>query len=161
MKASLFGDLREITWQGTLFAGTAEAEIVGGNLSVIYSQLGSPTQLNTRGKILFIEDVDEMLYHTDRMLMALKRAGLFSQIKGVIAGGFTQMKDNTKAYGFSTENPWGADVTEMMKEFFEPLEIPVVMHFPAGHLSDNRAFFMGKMARLEARKENSKLVFPV
>lgn len=160
LKAALFGDLREIIWQGTLFAGEAEAEIVGGNLSVIYSQLGSVTQLDTQGKILFIEDVDEMLYHTDRMLMAMKRAGLFNQIKGVIVGGFTQMKDNTKDFGFSTENPWGASVSEMMMEFFEPLNIPVVMDFPAGHLSDNRAFFMGKKARLEAQKEISKLVFP-
>lgn len=160
LKAALFGDLREMTWQGTLFAGTAEAEIVGGNLSVIYSQLGSSTQLDTRGKILFIEDVDEMLYHTDRMLMALKRAGLFNQIKGVIVGGFTQMKDNTQEFGFSTDNPWGAGVSDMMKEFFEPIKIPVVVDFPAGHLSDNRAFFMGKMARLEAHQEISKLVFP-
>jgi len=160
LKAAFFGTLSGVEWTGGLFEGEACAEVVGGNLSVIYSQLGSPTQLDAKGKILFIEDVDEMLYHTDRMLMGLKRAGVFEGMVGVIAGGFTQMKDNTTAYGFSLENPWGADVRDMLIEFFRPLGIPVAMDFPAGHLSDNRAFYMGKRAVFMSGKEICSLVFP-
>jgi muramoyltetrapeptide carboxypeptidase len=161
LKAALFGELNEMTWEGGLFAGQAEGEIVGGNLSVIYSQLGSATQLKAKGKILFLEDVDEMLYHTDRMLMGLKRAGVLDGIVGLIAGGFTQMKDNTLAFGFSLENPWGADVEDMFREFFGPMGVPVASQFPAGHLADNRAFYMGKKASLKVDNKNCRLVFPV
>jgi len=157
---ALFGNLTRFEWSGkALRTGSASGELVGGNLSVIYSQLGSSTQLQTQGKILFLEDVDEMLYHVDRMLMALKRAGMFEGITGLVLGGFTQMKDNTEAYGFSTNNPWGKSVEEMILEHVGNDGIPIATEMPAGHLNDNRAFYMGSMTELEVKTETTTLTW--
>lgn len=156
---ALFGTLQEFSWKASaLTVGKATGELVGGNLSVIYSQLGSKTQLETKGKILFLEDVDEMLYHVDRMLMALKRAGMFEDLAGLVLGGFTQMKDNTKAFGFSIDNPWGKEVHDMVREHFKH-QIPIATEMPAGHLNDNRAFYMGMRAELVVEKETTTLTW--
>jgi muramoyltetrapeptide carboxypeptidase len=159
LRRCLVGEKVPIVWQSTGLAGSAEGEVVGGNLSVIYSQLGSCTQLDTRGKILFLEDVDEMLYHIDRMMVGLKRGGLFREVKGVIFGGFTQIKDNTKAFGFSTDNPWGVGIEEMALAHLVGLNRPVSFGFPAGHLADNRAFYEGLPASLVVEEGHSRLVF--
>jgi muramoyltetrapeptide carboxypeptidase len=159
LRRCLVGEKVPIVWEGSGQKGNAEGPVVGGNLSVIYSQLGSATQLDTRGKILFLEDVDEMLYHIDRMLVGLKRAGLFEGCTGVVFGGFTQMKDNTASYGFSVENPWGFSVEEMAMEYLGGLHIPIGFGFPAGHLNDNRAFYQGCLAQLEVRESSSTLFF--
>lgn len=159
LRRCLVGEKVPIVWQSTGLAGSAEGEVVGGNLSVIYSQLGSCTQLDTRGKILFLEDVDEMLYHIDRMMVGLKRGGLFREVKGVIFGGFTQIKDNTKAFGFSTDNPWGVGIAEMALAHLVGLNVPVSFGFPAGHLADNRAFYEGLPASLVVEEGHSRLVF--
>lgn len=160
LKQALFGQLTTFQWKGdALKTGIAEGEIVGGNLSVIYSQLGSATQLQTQEKILFLEDVDEMLYHVDRMLIALKRAGMFDGITGLVLGGFTQMKDNTEAFGFSVNNPWGKSVEEMITEHCGQRGIPIAMGMPAGHMNDNRAFYMGVPAVMEVGAENTTITW--
>lgn len=160
LRCALFGESFSFNWnEKQIQIGKAEGEIVGGNLSVIYSQLGSPTQLDTDGKILFLEDVDEMLYHIDRMLTALKRAGLLTSIRGLLLGGFTQMKDNTKEFGFATDNPWGQTVQSMILELGLSASIPIAFGFPAGHLNDNRAFYMGKNAELFVSENSAQLTW--
>jgi muramoyltetrapeptide carboxypeptidase len=160
LRRALFGESFLFEWnEKQIQTGNTEGKIVGGNLSVIYSQLGSATQLNTEGKILFLEDVDEMLYHVDRMLTALKRAGMFKNIHGLILGGFTQMRDNTEEFGFSSNNPWGKSLVEMIIDIGLDCNIPVTMGFPAGHLNDNRAFYMGRSAQLIVNENSAQLTW--
>lgn len=129
--------------------GSATGELIGGNLSILYSLMGSTSQLDGAGKILFIEDLDEYLYHLDRMCMGLKRSGLFAQLSGVIVGTFSQMHDN--------EIPWGKTAYEILAEHLSPLNIPIAYHFPAGHIADNRALPFGKKARLTVTKSGTQL----
>lgn len=121
--------------------GIASGEVVGGNLSILYSLLGTRTLLNTSSRILFLEDLDEYLYHVDRMMMGLKRAGKLQNISGLIVGGMTDMKDNPIPYGKNAE--------EIILEHVSDLNIPVCFGFPAGHINDNRAIKLGSKARLE------------
>ena len=150
LRMSFFGELHE-------FASTEKDEVpqvlgclIGGNLSVLYSVLGSDSWRKLSDVILFIEDVDEMLYHLDRMLWGLHRSGALSNVKAIVCGGLTQMKDNTKAFGFPTDNPWGADERAIIRNVAERLKVPVAFGFPAGHLSDNRAFYLGQNAALQS-----------
>ena len=112
--------------------------------------MGSASQLDGDSKILFIEDLDEYLYHLDRMCMGLKRSGLFAQLSGVIVGTFSQMHDN--------EIPWGKSAYEILADHLSPLNIPIAYHFPAGHIADNRALPFGKMAHLHVDAAGTKLV---
>ncbi len=147
------------SWESTEWIGKSRnwkeitAPIVGGNLSVVYSQLGSPTQLKGKGKIVFLEDVDEMRYHLDRMLQGLKRAGVLDGAQGILVGGLTQIKDNTLAFGFSTENPWGRDEEQIFLEWAEDLGLPIAFGFPAGHWEQNEALYLGREVRITARTE--------
>ena len=158
LRQALFGELKNISWETkNAYNGCVEGEIVGGNLSVIYSQLGSSTQLQSKDKIIFLEDVDEMLYHLDRMIMGLLRAGVFQGAKGIVFGGFTQLKDNTTEFGFSTDNPWGKSWEEVVMHRLQHLKIPMIFDFPAGHMEDNRAFYMGRKSSLSWGKDNAQL----
>ena len=123
--------------------GEAEAEIVGGNISVLYSMLGSSTFPDTKGKILFLEDLDEYLYHIDRMMFAFERAGILDGIKGLIVGGLTKMHDNNIPFGKTAE--------EIILERVADKGIPVCFNFPAGHIDDNRAIILGRKIRLSIR----------
>ena len=123
--------------------GEAEAEIVGGNISVLYSMLGSSTFPDTKGKILFLEDLDEYLYHIDRMMFAFERAGILDGIKGLIVGGLTKMHDNNIPFGKTAE--------EIILERVADKGIPVCFNFPAGHINDNRAIILGRKIRLSIR----------
>ena len=118
--------------------GEFEGEVVGGNLSVLYSILGSDSDVNTDGKILFLEDLDEYLYHIDRMIMNLKRNGKLSNLKGLIVGGMSDMNDNTI--------PFGKSAVEIIREAVKEYDYPVCFNFPAGHIEDNRALILGKKA---------------
>ncbi len=120
--------------------GQAEGILVGGNLSVLYSLLGSKEQLDTAGKILFLEDLDEYLYHMDRMMLALDRAGMLENLAGFIIGGMTDMNDN--------EVPFGATAREIIAERVAKYHYPVAFGFPAGHIDDNRPWTHGKKRRL-------------
>ncbi len=114
---------------------TGKMQIVGGNLSVLYSMLGSDLFPETDGKILFIEDLDEYLYHIDRMMMALKRAGKLANLKALLIGAFTDMHDNTI--------PFGMTAKEIIYEKVKDYGYPVIWDFPAGHVDDNRAIVFG------------------
>ncbi len=129
--------------------GVMEGEIVGGNLSVLMGMNGSDIFPETDGKILFIEEVDEYIYHIDRMMHCLKRAGKLSHLKGLIVGGLTQIKDNT--------HPFGQSVEEVIAEAVSEYDYPVCFGFPAGHFDDNRAVFFGINSRLMVTDE--KVVF--
>lgn len=121
--------------------GEAEGELVGGNISVLYSLLGSSSFPNTDGKILFLEDLDEYLYHIDRMMMAFKRAGKLDNIKGLIVGALTKMHDNTI--------PFGKDAEHIIFEYVKNKGIPVCFNFPAGHIDDNRSLIFGRKTKLK------------
>jgi len=131
--------------------GTAKGELVGGNLSILFSLLGSPSAVNCEDKILFIEDLDEYLYHIDRMMMNLKRNGCLESLKGIIVGGMTKMHDN--------EIPWGKNAQEIIDEVTKKYNIPIIYNFPAGHMADNRALIFGKQVTIEANDLESKVIF--
>jgi len=146
LKDLLFG--KKIKYQSPLHnlnrAGKAEAEIIGGNLSLIYALSGSIDDISTKNKILFIEDLDEYLYHIDRMMMQLKRSGKLKHLKGLIVGGMSDMKDNAVPFGKTAEEI----IIDAVKEY----KYPVCFNFPAGHISDNRAIYFGKKAKLTVGK---------
>ena len=131
--------------------GKAQGELVGGNLSIIYSLLGSASAVDCTDKILFLEDLDEYLYHVDRMMMNLKRNGCLGSLKGIIVGGMTKMNDN--------EIPWGMNALEIIEDSVKGLNIPIIYNFPAGHIKDNRALIFGKQISMEVTKEESKVIF--
>jgi muramoyltetrapeptide carboxypeptidase len=130
-------------------AAEVSAPLVGGNLSLLYALNGSKSDLDLEGKILFIEDLDEYLYHVDRMMVCLKRAGKFDKLAGMIVGGMTEMKDNTVPFGKTAEEI----IADTVKEF----SFPVCYHFPAGHIVKNMALPMGQQARLIVNAQGGKL----
>ncbi len=131
--------------------GKAQGELVGGNLSILYSLLGSESAIDCNGKILFLEDLDEYLYHVDRMMVNLKRNGCLNGLKGIIVGGMTEMKDN--------EIPWGRNALEIIEDTVKGLNIPIIYNFPAGHIRDNRTLILGRKVTMEVTEKESKVVF--
>lgn len=131
--------------------GSAKGELVGGNLSILYSLFGSPSAIDCHDKILFLEDLDEYLYHIDRMMMNLKRNGCLESIKGIIVGSMTKMRDN--------DIPWGKNALEIIEDITKTYQIPVVYNFPAGHIQDNRALLFGKQVILNVAPDTTSLAF--
>ncbi|RDI08521.1 LD-carboxypeptidase [Flavobacterium sp. AG291] len=131
--------------------GKAHGELIGGNLSVLYSIMGSASEADYKGKIIFIEDLDEYLYHIDRMMMNLKRNGYFKDVKGIIIGGMTKMRDN--------DIPWGHDALEIIQDITKEYNIPICFNFPAGHIKDNRALVFGKQITLDVSASGTKITF--
>ena len=129
--------------------GVAEGEIIGGNLSILYSLLGSKSDINTSGKILFIEDLDEYLYHIDRMIMSLKRNEKLNQLKGMIVGGMNDMNDN--------KIPFGKTAEQIIFDYTKDYTFPICFNFPAGHLQDNRTIILGAKSKLEITER--KVIF--
>ncbi len=138
LKNALFGKANtyEVLGHSSNKKGAGIGELVGGNLSVLYSLLGSKSAITTDGKILFIEDLDEYLYHIDRMMLNLKRNGYLNNLKGLIIGGMTKMHDNTI--------PFGKNAKEIILDAVSDYSYPVCFDFPAGHMRDNRCLVMGK-----------------
>jgi muramoyltetrapeptide carboxypeptidase len=137
LKKALFGqDLTyNIDSNPRNIEGVAKGILIGGNLSILISLLGSENDLDFTDKILFIEDVGEYLYAIDRMLYTLLRAGKLAKLKGLILGGFTNLKDNPIPFSFNVE--------DMVLDIIKIYDYPVVFDFPAGHLEDNRALILG------------------
>ena len=131
--------------------GVGKGALVGGNLSIIYSLLGSKSSIDTKGKILFLEDLDEYLYHIDRMFYNLKRNGYFEHLNGLIIGGMTDMHDNSI--------PFGYDAQQIILEICKEYDFPICFDFPAGHLTENRALIFGKNVTLDVSKNNVTLNF--
>ena len=153
LRKSLFGESLnyEIPFDAANRLGNAKGEIVGGNLSILYSLMGSNAQIDCKGKILFIEDLDEYLYHIDRMMMSLKRCGCFDGLNGLIVGTMTKMKDN--------DIPWGKNANQIIEDVTKGYSFPILYNFPAGHFRDNRALIFGKQVSLELNATTSKLTF--
>ncbi len=127
--------------------GKATGELVGGNLSILYSLFGSPSAIDCTDKILFIEDLDEYLYHIDRMMINLKRNGCLESIKGIVVGSMTKMKDN--------DIPWGKNAIEIIEDVTKTYHIPVLYNFPAGHIQDNRALILGDIVTINVNEKCS------
>jgi muramoyltetrapeptide carboxypeptidase len=121
--------------------GTARAPVIGGNLSLLYALCGSESDIDTKGKILFIEDLDEYLYHIDRMMMNLLRSGKLEGLSGLLVGGFSDMKDNTIPYGKPAE--------EIISDSVKRFDFPVCFNFPAGHIDRNLPLILGVKAKVE------------
>ena len=130
--------------------GIVEGQLVGGNLAILTSMLGSKSQLDTNGKILFIEEIGEYKYSIDRMLQSLKRAGYFTNVNGVIIGNISSIKKNS--------TKWGSSIEQLILNVV-PKNIPVLFDFPAGHKADNRALIFGRKVKLSVGSKQSSVVF--
>ena len=149
LKNILFGNYDAIKFASDFNlnrTGHAKGQLIGGNLSVLSSVLGSKSTIKTEGKILFLEDLDEYLYHIDRMVHNIKRNGFFKNLAGLVIGGLTDMHDNTSPFGQSAEEI----IANAVKEF----NFPVCFNFPAGHSKDNRALIFGAETELIVTKDN-------
>lgn len=121
--------------------GNCVGELVGGNLSLLYSLNATPFNLDTDGKILFVEDLSEYLYHLDRMMMNLKLSGRLSNLAGLQVGGFTEMKDNG--------SPFGKSAKEIIWDAVKDYGYPVAFNFPAGHIDENMPLIFGAAYQLD------------
>lgn len=128
--------------------GKFSAPVVGGNLSILYSLMGSPSELDTDGKVLFIEDLDEYLYHIDRMMTNLDRSGKLRNLAGLIVGYLSDMHDNTIPYGKNAE--------EIVAEHCQKCDFPLIFNFPAGHEALNKAIRMG--CRMSCQIQNQQII---
>ncbi len=132
-------------------SGNAQGMLVGGNLSVLYSLRGTDFDLDTEGRILFIEDLDEYLYHIDRMMMNFKIGGLLKNLRGLVVGYFTNMKDN--------KIPFGKEAYEIIYDAIKDYSYPVVFNFPAGHDNPNMPLVLGRNITLEVNENSGKIIF--
>ena len=130
--------------------GTAKGSLIGGNMTIIYSLIGTELSYTFKNKILFIEDIGEHIYKVDRMLHAFKLAGIFNQISGLILGGFTEMED--------TDVPFGKTIEELISEQVVNLGIPVAFNVPIGHIPDNQAVVVGRTVTLTVTQTKSTLL---
>ena len=153
LKKALFGENLKYTLEGSKYnkTGNVIAPVVGGNLTILQTMLGSSTSINTSGKILFFEEIGEYKYHIDRMLQSLKRAGYFDNCKGVIVGDMTKLRRNT--------TPWGKSIEQLVLDVLSEYSFPIAFNMPAGHETDNRAMIFGRTVQLSVSKQQSTLVF--
>jgi muramoyltetrapeptide carboxypeptidase len=124
--------------------GEAIGELVGGNLALLAHLVGSDSDIKTRGRILFIEDIGEYLYNIDRMMYQLKRSGKLSKLAGLIVGGFTDLKD--------TENPFGQTAYEIIRDIVKDYDYPVCFDFPVSHTDRNYELKIGVGYKLKVTK---------
>ncbi len=135
----------------TLRPGKAQGRLIGGNLSVLHAMMGTPYEIQTAGKILFIEDVGEAPYRVDRMLNTLRLAGKFDHVAGIILGQFTAREEEAK---------WDDDATvdDVLADYFGKLNVPVVIRFPSGHVRYNTTLPVGAMAELDAEAQTLRIL---
>lgn len=150
-KAALFGKPTNYELKGSSFnrEGSATGPLVGGNLTMLHTMLGSETSIDPSGKILFIEEIGEYKYHIDRMLQSLKRAGYFENLKGLVVGDMSKMRKNTTL--------WGTSVEQLVLDALSEYDFPIAFNMPAGHEPDNRALILGKRIELNVSKGKSTL----
>lgn len=146
-KKALFGEQLSYSIPSSNYnrLGEVSGQLIGGNLAIVTSMLGSKSQLDTKDKILFLEEIGEYKYSIDRMLQSLKRANYFSTIKAVIIGDISLIKNNT--------TKWGSSVEQLILDAL-PKDIPILFDFPAGHEPDNRAMIFGRKIKMTVNKGN-------
>ncbi len=153
LRKALFGE--EVTYEiepaAENISGTGSGTLIGGNLMLLVMMAGSVSDMNYDGKILFLEDVGEYLYSIDRMMWNLKRSGKLAKLKGLIVGGFTEMKDN--------DTPYGQSANEIILEHVKEYNYPVCFNFPAGHIDDNQTLILGKTVNLEVESDRVHLTY--
>jgi muramoyltetrapeptide carboxypeptidase len=115
--------------------GEAKGLLVGGNLAILESLIGTSLDITIKGKILFLEEVSEYAYKFDRMLWSLEKSGKFEGLAGLVVGGLTDMKSSNETFGCSIE--------ELVQEVVKGYDFPVMFNYPAGHQLDNRALVLG------------------
>lgn len=142
LKRVLMEDLKPVVAEGHYLnsKGVAKGILFGGNLSILYSLLGTPLNFKANGKILFIEDLAEQYYHLDRMLNSFKLSGVFSKINGLIVGQFSNMKDSMPSYGMNSR--------EIISSIVSRYNIPVAYNFPVGHTENNLPLVVGANVEL-------------
>lgn len=147
----LFGRFPDLDLESTANnrTGSGQGVITGGNLSMLYSMCGSPYQVDTTGKILVLEDLDEYLYHIDRMMQNLKNNGLLRDLAGLLVGGFTKIHDNS--------TPFGKSAKEIILEQVERYDYPVAFDWPIGHIFENHPHIFGHTARFEVTPQGVSL----
>jgi muramoyltetrapeptide carboxypeptidase len=132
--------------------GIAEGELMGGNLCLLTHLIGSPTDMDTQGKILFMEDVNEYTYNIDRMMIQLKRAGKLDHLAGLVVGQFSDMRDNSYP-------AFGKNAYEIIAEHTQTYAYPVCFDFPVGHVADNRTMVIGAQGHLNVNDQKVTLRF--
>jgi muramoyltetrapeptide carboxypeptidase len=154
LRQMLFGDMPayEVPAHPLNRSGHATAQVVGGNLCLLAHMVGSATEIETDGKILFIEDINEYLYNLDRMMIQLKRSGKLDKLAGLVVGQFTDMKDNNSP-------TFGKDSYQIIEEHVAEFGYPVCYDFPVGHVGDNRAMGVGMDAFLSVADDAVQLRF--
>jgi muramoyltetrapeptide carboxypeptidase len=126
--------------------GTAEGVLIGGNLKTIETLAASPSDIQTAGKILFVEDTGEYMYSIDRMFWCLKRSGKLSHLKGLIIGGFKVKSDpDTEDFGKTLE--------QIVLEKIKAYKYPVCFDFPVGHQKNNFALKCGVKHKLIVKQD--------
>ncbi|MBC7745775.1 MAG: LD-carboxypeptidase [Flavobacterium sp.] len=153
LKKVLFNEALDYQYKSSIDnkPGEAKGVLIGGNLSLLISMMGSVSEMNYNDKILFLEEVGEYLYSIDRMMWILKRSGKLANLKGLIIGGFTEIKDN--------DIPFGKTAVEIINEHVSDYSYPVCYNFPAGHIEDNHALILGKTVNLKAGKREVHLTY--
>jgi len=153
LRKALFNEEFNYSYQSQVKnrSGTAEGILIGGNLSLLVIMAGSVSEQDYSGKILFLEDVGEYLYSIDRMMWNLKRSGKLNNLKGLIIGGFTELKDN--------DIPFGQTAEQIIMEHVKEFSFPVCFNFPAGHIQDNRALIFGRMSNLRVEEQQVNLSY--
>ncbi|WJJ98326.1 S66 peptidase family protein [Algibacter luteus] len=152
-KDAIFGKPLSYTIEGSTYnkTGKTTGQLVGGNLTLLHTMLGSDTSIDVSGKILFIEEIGEYKYHIDRMLQSLKRAGYFDSCKGVIVGDISKLRTNTTL--------WGTSIEQLILDALLEYSFPIAFNMPAGHENDNRALIMGRTIQLNVAKNKTTIVF--
>lgn len=130
--------------------GSTEGVLIGGNLSLVYAMQRTKIEVNPSNKILFLEDLDEYLYHIDRIILNLKQSGILKKVRGIIVGHMNDMHDNAVPFGKTAE--------EIIHEHTQELQIPVAFNFPSGHLEPNMALLFGKMHKLDVDQNGTRLI---
>ena len=153
LRKALFGEIRSYRTAPHAFShtGSARGRLVGGNLSLVVSCLGTPWQNPlTEDSILFIEDVDERMYNLDRMLLTLQQGGTFDRAKAVIIGQFTDT---------SGEDEWQRKALDLVHEYMAPLDKPVLFGFDCGHEHPNYSLYLGREVSLDITPDGGLLKF--
>lgn len=153
LKNCLFGELKSYHINNNKYnrIGKSSGILVGGNLTLLASQLGSSSEIDTKDKILFIEEIGEYKYHIDRMLQSLKRAGFFDNCNGVLIGDMSEIKINSPS--------WGSSVNELIYDVLKPYKFPISFGIQSGHLKHNESLIFGRNIDLDVKASKTIISF--